>query len=339
MAEGGGGKRSARERMRSPPAASAMKSGIGAWFSRWRRSPRAVSNSHPSDGAALASGSSQSFEPTVFDHYEHNTDRADTPPAQERQAQAAGQPGGAAVAAEPEQVETALIVGAGPRWALALADALASHGMKVAFAGAHGPRLELLAERLRSTGCPSAAYACDVTQEVAVQALFKTLSEGLGAPDLVVWAQPASRLGPALDQPETALEGAWRQHGLAALLVAREAARTMVARGRGTVVLAESLLNRVGPEDLFNANLGQFSPRVLVQELARQWWGQGVHVCQLIADADFEHRPQGRAGTRVGAVPQCELEEVAQAVLQLHLQPRSAWSSELRLRPWNAPFR
>ncbi len=280
----------------------------------------------------MPSGSSGNFEPTVFDHYEHASP-ADTARAEERPPQA-GQ-----ATAENDPAEVALIVGAGPRWALALADALAGHGMKVAFAGVHGPRLELLAERLRGTGCPSAAYACDVTQEAGVRALFQALREGLGSPDLVVWAQPASRSAPAFEQTEAALQDAWRQHGLATLLVAREAARAMVARGRGTIVLAESALHRMGHEDLFNASLGKFSSRGLAHELARQWWGQGVHVCQLLADAEFEHRSEERHSTGPQAAPQCELEEVAQAVLQLHLQPRSAWASELRVRPWNSRFR
>jgi NAD(P)-dependent dehydrogenase (short-subunit alcohol dehydrogenase family) len=338
-----------------PPPPWAMKSGLAAWFARWRRSARGTPKAQAGAklGAALASGSGDGFEPTVFERYEHSM-AAPTPRAEERPGQ--GQPArpevptpsetgdaaAAAVALDSEPAETALIVGAGPRWALALADALAGHGMKVAFAGAHGPRLELLAARLRTTGCPSAAYACDVTHEADVRRLFKSLREGLGAPDLVVWAQPAGRLGPALELTEEALEDAWREQGLAALFVAREAARGMVARGRGSIVSVESALHRVVPGELPNANLAPLGPSALAQALARQWWSQGVHVCQLIADAEFEPRAEARTeerqGARAAVGPVCELEEVAQAVLQLHLQPRSAWASELRLRPWNAPL-
>jgi NAD(P)-dependent dehydrogenase (short-subunit alcohol dehydrogenase family) len=384
MGEGDGGERSARGRKTSQPSPLPVKTGFGGWFARWRRSVSGTPSRHSSDGAALTSGSDETFEPTVFERYEH-ANPAPAPRAGQGQdrgkgegegqpvdaaangagSDAGNEPGNAAaraIAIDSDPAETALIVGAGPRWALALADALAGHGMKVAFAGAHGPRLELLAARLRTTGCPSAAYACDVTHEADVRRVFKALRDGLGAPDLVVWAQPAGRLGPALDQSETALEDAWREHGLAALFVAREAARGMVARGRGTIVLAQSGLQRVGQGDLFNANLGPLGPHAMAQELARQWWSQGVHVCQLIADAEFEPRgeprtearteprsearseartearSEGNQAARAPTPPQCELEEVAQAVLQLHLQPRSAWARELRLRPWNAPL-
>ena len=67
--------------------------------------------------------------------------------------------------------------------------------------------------------------------------------------------------------------------------------------------------------------------------VSREMWPLGVHVAHLMIDADIQELNGKRQPH-----PQSCPSEIAESVLSIHRQPRTAWSSELDLRPWNESF-
>jgi NAD(P)-dependent dehydrogenase (short-subunit alcohol dehydrogenase family) len=82
--------------------------------------------------------------------------------------------------------------------------------------------------------------------------------------------------------------------------------------------------------------------RSIAQSAAREYGPRGVHVAHVVIDGGIDgeqlraNAPQfaATAGTDGLLAP----EAIAESYFQLHLQPRSAWTQELDLRPYKESF-
>ena len=107
----------------------------------------------------------------------------------------------------------------------------------------------------------------------------------------------------------------------------------MLADGRGTIVLIGSTSSVIGRQAHLNLAVGKFGQRALAQVMARELWPLGIHVAHLLIDADISEDSTSKFDA-----PHADPYHIARSVLDLHLQPRTAWTSELDLRPWNEQF-
>ena len=228
---------------------------------------------------------------------------------------------------------TALIVGVGPGLGYALARRLASEGMAVALASRNAIRLDALVHEIESTGGTAYSYGCDATSEASVAELFACLKTHHEIPSLVVYSLQSFGPGQTIEIELPAFEEGWKHNCLGAFLVARQAARCMLPLGCGTIVFIGSTSSMVGREGHLNLAIGKFGQRALAQVLARELWPKGVHVAHLVIDADI---CEGEEPMK--AIPQADPNHVADVVVSIHRQPRSAWTSEIDVRPWNEQF-
>jgi short-subunit dehydrogenase len=83
---------------------------------------------------------------------------------------------------------------------------------------------------------------------------------------------------------------------------------------------------------------GKHALRALAQSMARELGPQGIHVAHVVIDGAIdtafirENFPERAAlKDRDGIL---NPEAIAENYWQLHIQPRSAWTHELDLRPW-----
>lgn len=235
--------------------------------------------------------------------------------------------------AAPSPPEVALIVGVGAGYGEALARHLAQTGMSVIMAARNARKLDSLVDEITQAGHSACALSCDATREDSVRALFARVASSHGSPDLVVYALQSFGPGQASDIELTAFEDGWRRNCVGAFLIAREAARLMTPRSQGTILLTGSTSALIGREGHLNLAVGKFGQRALAQVLARELWPKGIHVVHLVIDADIH---EGLA--REDGGPQADPSHLASLVHMLHRQPRSAWTSELDVRPWNERF-
>ncbi|NNG04839.1 MAG: SDR family NAD(P)-dependent oxidoreductase [Inquilinus sp.] len=230
-----------------------------------------------------------------------------------------------------ENQRTALIVGAGAGLSASLARRFAREGIDVALAARTTDKLADLSAEIRAR-----AFACDASDADQVERLFAELDAGPGAPDIVVY-NPSYRARGALvelDPAEVARALAVTAYG--AFLVAQQAARRMLAKGGGAILLTGASAGVKGYPRSAPFAMGKFALRGLAQSMARELAPQNIHVAHFVIDGAI--RNPGRAEPPDRPDSMLDPDAIADTYWHVLQQPRSAWSWELELRPWVETF-
>jgi NAD(P)-dependent dehydrogenase (short-subunit alcohol dehydrogenase family) len=225
--------------------------------------------------------------------------------------------------------ERALIVGAGAGLSASLARLFAREGMQVALAARNASKLGALCAE---TG--ARAYSCDAVKPDDVQRLYAQLDSDIGSPDVVVYNASARVRGPLVELPPADVMRAIEVSAFGGFLVAQEAVRRMLPKGRGAVLFTGASASVKGYPQSASFAMGKFALRGLAQSMARELAPQGIHVAHFVIDGGI-----AQAG-RVASAPDALLDPDAIALNYLHVlrQPRSAWSWEIEVRPWVEKF-
>lgn len=230
-----------------------------------------------------------------------------------------------------------IIVGVGAEAGLgaALARRLAREGLHMVVVGRSADGLARVVSGIDGS---AEAHVADATSERDVTALFAAHP----APELVVFNVGQNVRAPIRELDAETFETAWRLGTFAGFLVGQEAARAMVPRGSGTILFtgaSASLRGRPGFAAFAAAKAGL---RAITQSMARELGPQGIHVAHVVIDGGIAgERLRARAPERVVAAGEdglLDLDAIAEAYAQLHLQHRSAWTQELDLRPFKESF-
>ena len=227
--------------------------------------------------------------------------------------------------------EIALIVGAGKGLSASLARACAKRGMQVAVVARNTDKLAAL---VAETGAK--AYACDASQPSAVQALFRAVEADFGVPALVVYNASARARGPFVELDPAGVAKAIEVSAYGGFLVAQEAAKRMLPLGRGSILFTGASASVKGYAQSAPFAMGKFALRGLAQSMARELAPKGIHVAHFVIDGGI--RQPGEARAERGPDGFLDPDAIAQTYLQLHDQPRSAWTWEVELRPWTETF-
>jgi NAD(P)-dependent dehydrogenase (short-subunit alcohol dehydrogenase family) len=239
-----------------------------------------------------------------------------------------------------EQVKVAVIVGVGPGLGCALAQRFAHAEMHVALVARDVGKMEGLASDCTGVHHGGRAYACDATDEQAVEQLFRIVQADLGEPDLVVYNAGSYMPGSILETDVETFEKNWRVNCLGGFLVGRAAARLMAGRvdrggPGGTILFTGATASLRGSAGFQNLAVGKFGLRALAQCMARELQPKGIHVAHIVID--------GRIRSTLNTNPDdqdklLDPAAIAEAYFQVFRQPRSAWTQELDLRPWQEKF-
>lgn len=240
---------------------------------------------------------------------------------------------GATKPTDRRTVGTGVIVGAGPGLGHALARRLAQEGFDLVLVTRDAAKNSELVRELLTYGGNISTMGSDATDETSVLHLFSKIEALFGVPTLVVYSLQEFGPGRTTDISVPAFESAWRQNCLGAFLVGRSAARAMSKVGSGTLVFIGSTSSIIGREGHLNLAVGKFGQRAISQVLARELWPLGVHVSHIMIDADIQE-DEADFQSQPHAYPA----DIAETILTIHNQPRTAWTSELDMRPWNESF-
>jgi short-subunit dehydrogenase len=220
----------------------------------------------------------------------------------------------------------ALIVGAGDGLSASLARLLAREGYAVRLAARNTAKLAALCAE---TG--AGAHACDAADPAQVAALFAGAGE---AAEVVIYNASFRTRGPIAELDPEEVRRALEVCAFGGFLVAQQAARRMLARGAGTILLTGASAGVKGYPRSAPFAMGKFALRGLAQSLARELHPQGVHVAHVVIDGGIRSRHRAEPGEDTLLDP----DAIAQTYLHLIRQHRSAWSWEVELRPWVETF-
>ncbi|MEJ0023091.1 MAG: SDR family NAD(P)-dependent oxidoreductase [Alphaproteobacteria bacterium] len=226
---------------------------------------------------------------------------------------------------------TALIVGAGPGISGSVGRALAKAGLKVALASRQPDKLERFAE-----GIGAKVFAVDAAFPNSVARLFEEVDADLGTPDLVLYNASARVRGRIVDLDPEEVRKSVTISAFGGFLVVQQAAKRMLPNKRGAILLTGATASVKGFSLSSSFAIGKFGLRGLAQSAARELAPEGIHVAHFVIDGAVRSAtrpdPAGRPDSTL------DPDDIAQSYLSILRQPRSAWTSEIELRPWTENF-
>lgn len=229
------------------------------------------------------------------------------------------------------QYETALIVGAGEGISASLARLLSRHGIRVALAARNSVKLDALA---RNTGAK--AFACDATQAEDVTQLFRDVEAEIGKIDIVVYNASQRARGPFVELAPDDVAQSIAVSAFGGFLVAQQALQRMLPRHHGAILFTGASASIKGFAQSAPFAMGKFALRGLAQSLAREFAPQGIHIAHFVIDGGIRSAARPVPADRPDSL--LDPDAIAANYWNVLQQPRSAWSSELEIRPWVEKF-
>jgi len=178
--------------------------------------------------------------------------------------------------------------------------------------------------------------AADATDAASVAALFDAMEGKLGPLEIVLYNAAARLPGAIPDLDPRDVERVIAASTYAAFLVVQQAARRMLPRGKGAILLTGASASVKGYPRSAAFAMGMFGRRGLAQSAARELSPQGIHVAHFVIDGGV--RSEARPAPADKPDSMLDPDAIAQTYLGVLRQPRSAWSWEVELRPWVETF-
>jgi len=235
---------------------------------------------------------------------------------------------------------TCAVIGAGDFIGSAIAKRFAAEGYTI-FAGRRtAERLETLKKEIEATGGACVARGLDARKEEDVTA-FLAEADAHAPLEVCIFNPGANVNFPILETTERVFRKVWEMACYGGFLAGREAARLMLARGKGTILFTGATASLRGGNGYAAFASAKFGLRAVAQSMARELGPKNIHVAHLIIDAGVDtafvrERIKARGGDPDTLPPDTLMEpkSVADAYWYLHSQARDAWTFELDVRPY-----
>jgi NAD(P)-dependent dehydrogenase (short-subunit alcohol dehydrogenase family) len=231
-----------------------------------------------------------------------------------------------------------LVIGAGDATGGAIARRFAREGFIACVTRRHADKLQPLIGRIEAEGGRARGFGSDARDEAQMAELVGGIERDVAPIEVAVFNIGANVRFNVTDTTERVYRKVWEMGALAGFLMGREVAKVMLPRGRGTILFTGATASIRGSAGFAAFAGAKHALRALAQSMARELGPQGIHVAHVVIDGAIDTRfiaenfPERYAlKERQGIL---DPDAIAEAYWQLHLQPRSAWTHELDLRPW-----
>jgi NAD(P)-dependent dehydrogenase (short-subunit alcohol dehydrogenase family) len=237
---------------------------------------------------------------------------------------------------------SAAVIGAGDFIGAAIARKFAAHGFTVFAGRRHGEKLAPLASEIEAAGGRLVARSLDARREADITA-FLDEADREAPLEICIFNVGANVNFPLVETTERVFRKVWEMACCAGFLTGREAARLMLAHGRGALFFTGATASLRGGSGYAAFAAAKFGLRAVAQSAARELGPKNIHVAHLVIDAGVDtawvrERIQEREGENAlrNLDPDRLMrpEAVAEAYWQLYRQPRDAWTFELEIRPF-----
>jgi len=228
----------------------------------------------------------------------------------------------------------ALICGMAEGFGLSLCRALAAAGYDVLGLS----RTERVAARAeKAAALAGRAYrhlVCDLAEDDDVA---RVLAPEATRISVAVYNAHVLVMAPFLETEPDAFQRLWAVACGGAASVARALLPAMTARSDGTLIFSGATAScRAGARTAAFGS-AKFALRGLSQSLAREFAPRGIHVAHVVLDGLIDE-PQTERRFAERKSQRMDPDAVADAYVALIRQPRSVWTHELDLRPFDERF-
>lgn len=222
------------------------------------------------------------------------------------------------------------VIGVGPGNGAAIARRFAREGYATALVARSERYLEDLARGLDG----ARAYPCDASDATSLERTLAAIRDDLGEVDVLVYNAGSGSWGTVEEVSPAAFESAWRVNALGAFVAAQQVIPAMKRKGQGSIVYIGATASRRGGPKSAAFSSAKGAQRLLAESMARHLWPAGIHVALVVIDGVVD---LPRTRERMPDAPDSFFvrpDDVAETVLSIVRQPRSAWSFEVEARPF-----
>ncbi|MBC3347838.1 SDR family oxidoreductase [Pseudomonas sp. SWRI196] len=232
-----------------------------------------------------------------------------------------------------------LVVGAGDATGGAIAKRFAQEGFVACVTRRSADKLAPLVDSIRAQGGDAHGFACDARKEDEVIALIEQIESQIGPIEAFVFNIGANVPCSILEETARKYFKIWEMACFSGFLNAREVAKRMASRQRGTILFTGATAGLRGASGFAAFAGAKHGIRALAQSMARELGPMNIHVAHVVVDGaidtDFirDNFPEKYATKDADGI--LNPEHIADNYWYLHAQPRDAWTFELDLRPWS----
>ena len=232
-----------------------------------------------------------------------------------------------------------LVVGAGDATGGAIAKRFAQEGFVACVTRRSADKLQPLVDAIKADGGEAHGFACDARKEEDVIALVEQIESQIGPIEAFVFNIGANVPCSILEETARKYFKIWEMACFSGFLNAREVAKRMAKRQRGTILFTGATAGLRGAPGFAAFAGAKHGIRALAQSMARELGPMNIHVAHVVVDGaidtDFirESFPEKYATKDQDGI--LNPEHIAENYWYLHSQPRDAWTFELDLRPWS----
>ena len=232
-----------------------------------------------------------------------------------------------------------LVVGAGDATGGAIAKRFAREGLVACVTRRSADKLQPLVDTINASGGEAHGFACDARKEEEVVALIEQIESQIGPIEAMVFNIGANVPCSILEETARKYFKIWEMACFSGFLNAREVAKRMVTRQRGSILFTGATAGLRGASGFAAFAGAKHGIRALAQSMARELGPMNIHVAHVVVDGaidtDFIRQsfPEKYALKDQDGI--LDPEHIAENYWFLHAQPRDAWTFELDLRPWN----
>ncbi len=239
---------------------------------------------------------------------------------------------------EQKNAGVALVIGAGDATGGAIARRFARAGYTTCMTRRSVEKLQPLVSDIEEHGGRAHAFGADARREEEVVALIEQIEHGIGPIEVLVFNIGANVPSSILEETARKYFKIWEMACLAGFLNAREVAKRMVTRERGTILFTGATASLRGSANFAAFSGAKHALRALAQSMARELGPRNIHVAHVVIDgaidtefirSNFPDRYSLKENDGI-----LNPEHIADNYYMLHAQPRDAWTFELDLRPY-----
>ena len=227
------------------------------------------------------------------------------------------------------------IVGAGEGLGRALAAKFAKEGFDIAALSRSKEGSAMAMEAACALDVNVGFFSADATQPETVEAALAQAAGDMGEIDVLIYnARGSFTACEPLDMTYKALEDIFQVEVVGAFAAAKAVLPSMIERSQGSIFFSSATAAYRGSGKFPLYAIGKFGLRGLSQSLAKAYARDGVHIVHVRLDCDLDVPIMRKAyGNAYGPGVLASPDAVAESYWLTHLQPKTAWSNEIEIRP------
>lgn len=181
-----------------------------------------------------------------------------------------------------------LVVGAGDATGSAIAKRFAKEGFVACVTRRSADKLQPLVDAIQADGGEAHGFACDARKEEEVIALIEDIEARLGPIEAFVFNIGANVPCSILEETARKYFKIWEMACFSGFLNAREVAKRMVTRKRGTILFTGATAGLRGSSGFAAFAGAKHGIRALAQSMARELGPMNIHVAHIVVDGAID---------------------------------------------------